>query len=362
MVVIGTGVFAQLAYLPALRFLTQAGKIVVRALVDAASPTDPAKSGLHEAFPEALVATSVNTLPPLPGAFVLIATAPRFHAAAANAAFKRGWHVFCASPLAPQAAEAAAIIAAAQHHERLLAVDLRTRFFPALLFLRALCEDHLLGPPLSFQIHIGATHYLSPESIAAEKYTHPDGALTALGGPVFELLSWCFGTAAVLRYADDAMGGVEANAAIELSFQDRLRGTIHLTRDWPVEDRYTFVFERGVALWRAQRVDALSLQLASAPAALHAELGPAFSTPTGGAPGPRITTADEACAAQLENFIFAIAGQATLRTPATEAMHSLPLVDACYAQRTPLAQPWLSRNDALHARALSPPATLRRRA
>jgi hypothetical protein len=62
----------------------------------------------------------------------------------------------------------------------------------------------------------------------------------------------------------------------------------------------------------------------------------------------------------LENVIAAIAGLEVLQTPATEAMHSLPLIDACYAQRSSLPQPWLPHNEAVHARALTPPGTLRR--
>jgi predicted dehydrogenase len=303
---------------------------------------------------------SIDAVTNSPDAIALIATPPRFHLSQVNAALKRGWHVLCSTPLTPNAVEAATMIASAQRHERLLAVDLRTRLFPAALYLREVCRDHLLGPPLSFRMDVGQTHRATDDVSKTEKLEHAHGVLADLGAPILDLLTWCFGSAGVVSYADDAMGGAEATAVIELEFRDGVRGTVHLSRDWPTEDAGTFVFERGIVRWTAHRPAAVTLQIASAPFAIAGELTAPLSAVRATPTAAPLATDASACASQLENLIAAIAGRSALRMPATEAMHSLPLIDDCYARRSPLPQPWLSPNDAVHARALSPPPMVRR--
>jgi predicted dehydrogenase len=358
-IVLGADAAARQSYFSALRSLQLAKVLVVRAIVE---PSENVRTEAAHFFPEAAHVGSVEAISVAAGALAILASPPRFHGPQTTSALKRGWHVLCASPLAPSAHEGALMIAAAQRHERLLAIDLRSRFYPAARYVRVLCRDFLIGPPLSFEAHIGRPR-LAPEGTggAVRKFEHPDGALSNLGVPALDLLTWCLGTASIVSYADDAMGGVEANARIELSFGDGVRGTVHLSHDWPTENAYTFVFERGIVRWAADRPNALTLQLASAPDALEGELvtplSPVLSLPS----AHLLSNSDQACVAQLENFMAAIAGRDTLRTPATEAMHALPLLEECYARRTPLLQPWLTRAEAVQARALCPPAALLRR-
>lgn len=357
-VLAGCGPAARHAYLKALRELQQTGAIEVRAIID---PYKPARDRCLEIFPHAQAFPSLDALEAPADALILIASAARFHAAQAIAALKRGWHVICAMPFTTTAHEGALVIATAQRYDRLLAVDLSQRVFPATRYARTLCQDHLLGPALSFQIYAGTPPPLleANEPVPA-RFETPGGVLAELGADVFDVLTWCLGSASIISYADDAMGGVEANAAIELTFNDSVRGSVHLSRDWPREQAYTFVFERGILRWNPAQANRLALQLASAPAAIDGELILPLSLLHAQRTTPLLAFADEAAIAQLENMIAAIAGREPLRSPATEAMHSLPLIEECYARRTALAQPWLTQNEAAHARMLSPPPALRR--
>jgi len=358
-VVVGAGPAARQLYFPALGALQRSGALVVRAVVD---PAESARTAAAECFPNAARVASLGGVVAPPDTLAIIATPARFHAAQIAFALKRDWHVLCAPPFVSDPREGALLVATAQRHQRLLAVDLRLRFFPAVQYLRTLCRDHLLGPPLSFQVHLGPPRRNSetPEAVT-ENLEYAEGALTELGVPAFDLLTWCLGRVSIVGYADDAMGGVEANAAIDLSFGDGLRGSVHLSRDWPTANAYTFVFERGIVRCAADRANALTLQLASAPAAVDGELCLPLS-PGHSPPSVRLlATIDQAGVALLENLHAAIAGREALRTPAAEAMHSLPLVAECYAQRRPLAQPWLTRNEAARARTLCPPAAYRHR-
>jgi len=356
--VLGAGSVAQQLYFPALRALQQANTLVVRAVVE---PKESLRGSALVFFPDAIVTGSVEAATVPPDALAILTTPARVHAAQTTSALKRGWHVLSATPFASSAHDGALMIAAAQRHERLFAVDLRSRFLPAARYLRTLCRDFLLGPPLSFQVHVGQPRLASVSGEAVtERFEHLDGALTETGVHALDLLTWCLGSASIVSYADDAMGGVEANAAIDVSFGDGVHGTIHVSHDWPTDDTYTFVFERGIVRWAANRANALTLQIASAPAALEGELVTPLSA-VHSLPSTRLLTdSDQACVAHLENFVAAIAGREVLRAPATEAMHSLPLIEECYARRMPLPQSWLSPNEAVQARALCPPAALRR--
>jgi predicted dehydrogenase len=352
-ILVGCETLAQSGYFPALDALQQAGLLNVRAIVEM---NESAREWGRRKFPRVLILPSFEAVVAPPDALVIISTPVRFHAAQASAAFKRGWHVLCANPFAITAREAALMIATAERQERVLAVDLRQRFFPAARYLRTLCRDHLLGPPISFRIHEGTPRPApDPGLPVAEKFESPEGVLNELGVPVLDLLTWCLGSASVKTYADDAMGGVEASAFIDLAFPEGVRGTIHLSRDWPTEQSYTLVFERGIVRWGANRPNRMTLQLSSAPCAIEGELVTPLSAGHSLAATGLLATAEEAIIAQFQNILGAIGGREPLRVPATETMHSLSIIEECYARRTQLPQPWLQPNEVVQARACASP-------
>lgn len=357
-VLLGCGAAAREIYIPILQALEQAGALRMRAIV---GPDESAREFCRNSFPHAEALSSLDALAAPPNTLVIIATATRFHPTQSLAALKRGWHVLCGANFAPTSRDGAMMIAAADRYRRLLAVDLHARFFPATRYLRTLCRDHLLGPPISFRIHDGTPRQpLAGEPPRDEKAETPEGVLTELGLAPLDLLTSCLGSAAVASYADDAMGGVEANAFISLTFPEEVRGTIHLSRDWPTEQSYTFVFERGIVRWDAAGASDLTLQLASAPTALKGQLVTPLSAIHAHPTARLLGTAKQAVLAQIQNILGAMSGREVLRVPAAEAMHSLSIVEECYARRTALAQPWLPRNEAAQARALAPAPALRR--
>lgn len=357
-VLVGCGALAAQCFVPALSALQQTGALNVRAVVD---PAEGAREWCRRTFPQALALASLDAVVAPPDALAIITTPPRFHPGQANTAFKRGWHVLCANPLATSAREAALMIASAQRHERILAIDFSRRFFPATRYLRTLCHDHLLGPPISFRIHEGTTRTI-PENAppVPDKFEPPDAVLQELGIVTLDLLTWFLGSASLVNYADDAMGGVEANAFIELSFAEGARGTVHLSREWPTEQSYTFVFERGIVRWNAAHPAHLTFQLGSAPSAIDGQLVAPLSPNHSFSNAVLPTPPEHARIAEVQHLLGVLAGRETLRVSATEAMHSLSMVEECYARRTSLPQPWLPRNEAAQAGAFAPPMIPRR--
>lgn len=342
----------------ALAALEAAGEVVVRAVVDSA---ERARTEFCSRFPQAAAHDTLEAVAVPPNALAILAGSVHDHAEQATAAFKRGWHVLCEPPLALTAREATLMNATAHRHERLLAVGLLRRFFPAARYLHALCRDHLLGPPLSFRIREGRPEPSQPAPGAAGgSFEPPEGVLAELGVDVLDLLTWSLGRMSILRYADDAMGGVEANAFLELAFPERVHGTVHLSRDWPTPDVSSFVFERGIVLWHAGNPTRLTVQLANAPAALDAQMLEPITASQGDDEPRPLAGAEHCTIAQLRNVIAAIAGRTFLLVPATAAMTSTVAIEACYARRTLIEQPWLTHNEGVHARALALPPEGRR--
>jgi predicted dehydrogenase len=357
-IMVGCGAAAQQLYRPALRALERSAELAVRVVVD---PLESSRKQFLDGFPRAESHPSLDSVRLPPDAVAILASAPRFHGAQAAAAFKRGWHVVCHSPLATNSREAAMMTAAAQRHERLLGVILHRRFFPALQYLRTLCRDHLLGPPISFSIREGGPGAWPPPPAAfPAKFEPPDGVLTEMGVHTLDFLVWCLGEASLLNYSDDAMGGVEANAFLELSFPDGVRGTVHLSHDWPTAESYVFVFERGLVRWKVDQASRLTFQLASAPAALEGILLEPIAATDPNAPANPLSSNERSFLAQLQDVIASVAGRKALLVPATAALPSLALIEECYARRTLAEQPWLTHNEAVNARALSLPAELPR--
>jgi predicted dehydrogenase len=354
-IIVGYGSATQELYFPALRSLESAGVLKVRAIV---APDEQVRDLCLGTFPDAAEASTLDAVVIPPGALVHLATPARHHPLQASSAFKRGWHVFCESPFAASARDASAMIAAAHRHERLLAADLHRRRFSTARYLRTLCRDHLLGPVIRFSIHEGAPLALPAGAPPFSKAVAPDGVLVDIGLHSLDFVTWCLGAVSIESYADDAMGGVEANAFVDVAFPEGVRGTLHFSRDWPTNDLCEFVFERAIVRWRVDEANRLTVQLASAPSALAGTLVSALIPGETIVP-ERLPSRVEAVAEQLRNFAAAILGTERLDTAPSEALTALRFMDDCYARRALLEQPWFTPNEAAYARSLSP-AGLRR--
>jgi predicted dehydrogenase len=76
---------------------------------------------------------------------IVVASPTALHAEQAVAALERGFAVFCQKPLGRDAAETSAVVEAARHADRLLAVDLSYRFTDAARALRDVIAAGALG-------------------------------------------------------------------------------------------------------------------------------------------------------------------------------------------------------------------------
>jgi len=345
-ILVGCGAVARQFYVPALRALQNAGQIRVSAIVD---PSVSAREVVARAFPKAGQSATLEQTTAPAGTLAIIASPPGFHATQTVAAFERGWHVLCEKPMASSASEAESMVAAAQRHQRLLAIGLYKRFFPSSRYIRSLCHDWSLGPLSYFTITEGGPFRWPAGPSFFDRSQTRGGVLFDIGVHVLDLLSWWLGEPASLRYADDAMGGLETNAFLQLEYPGGAHGRVHLSRDWATDQQYRFVFERGIVLWKVNDANGLTVQLSGSPAALHSTLVTAQTEPQTLAEPQELETNAQCFILQLANVVAAIAGTETLLVPGEEGLRSVKLIDQCYAHRTLVEQPWLTPVEAAHA-------------
>ncbi len=349
-ILVGCGAVARQFYVPALRVLQNAGFVRVSAIVD---PAVNAREFVARAFPKAGQSASLEQTTAPAGTLAIIASPPGFHAVQTIAAFERGWHVLCEKPMASSAAEAAEMVAAARRHDRLLAVGLYKRFFPASRYLYSLCRDWLLGPLVTYSISEGGPFRWPAGPSFFDRAQTPGGVLLDVGVHVLDLLGWWLGEPETLRYADDAMGGLETNAFLQLTHANGVRGRVHLSRDWNTMQQYRFEFERGVVTWKVNDANGLTVELVGAPAAVQGTLIAPLPEPPY-CPQPRALETNAQCfILQLLNVLGSIAGEETLLVPGEEGQLSLRLIEQCYAHRTLIEQPWLTPEEATRAQEFS---------
>ncbi|HVV00591.1 MAG TPA: Gfo/Idh/MocA family oxidoreductase [Verrucomicrobiae bacterium] len=122
--------------------IARAGLAEVVAVADAA---EPLAREAGKIAPSAAICRSLDDLLEQELDGIVIATPSALHAEQALAALERGLAVFCQKPLGRNAAETAAVIAAARKADRLLGVDLSYRFMTCSRYIRQLCEQGELG-------------------------------------------------------------------------------------------------------------------------------------------------------------------------------------------------------------------------
>jgi predicted dehydrogenase len=312
-------------------------------------PSVAARDSISPFFPKAGQAASIEQTTAPAGTLAIIASPPAFHAPQTLAAFERGWHVLCEKPLGSSLHEAESMVAAAQHHQLILATSLHRRFFPAARYIQSLCRDWELGPLTHFSISEGGPFRWPAGSSIFDRTQTRGGVLFDLGIDVFDLLSWWLGEATQVRYVDDAMGGLETNAFVQLNFSGGAQGRIHLSRDWATTQQYRFVFERGIVIWKATEANGLTVQLAGAPAGLRGTLISRESDALYPLESQPMETNAQCFVQQLANVVAAIGGTEKLLVSGEEAFAALKLIDRCYAHRSLVEQPWLTPTEAAHA-------------
>jgi len=336
--IVACGALTELFYAPALDGLARTRRLKIAALID---PNPARVAAIGAIFPDAVRGASLADIPP--GLDLAIVASPAgFHAAQTIELLGRGMHVFCEKPMARSAAECDAMIAAARAARRLLGVGHFKRFFPAAQQIKELVETQAFGRVSEFHFLDGGRFLWPAQSRAFfEREAGGGGVLIDMGVHALDLALWWFGAPSEVSCADDAMGGVEANVAVQLSYTDGATGRFVGSRDVETPNRYIIRFERGWVAWNP--IDGNHIELGwGENYALQAATHHARATHQLPAAGALAPTRHQAFTLQIANMLDAIQGRGALGVTGEDGRRVMALIDRCYANSSLLDMPWLT--------------------
>ena len=351
-VLVGCGAISESFYGPAITAIAAEDRLTVSCLVD----PDPRRlSVLGAIFPSALQLTSLESFKSEEIDLAVVASPQRFHAEQSMRLLTQGVHVLCEKPLASNLSEAEAMVKVATQNERLLAVGLFRRFFPITQLLSELISGEDLGRPIRFSWSEGGVFdWPAATPSFFLKGASTGGVFADLGSHVLDLLLHWFGTVADYAYQDDSMGGLEANASLDLRFASGVSGHLRLSRDTPIPNSVWIEFERGIIWFQGGTAKEFVLHFKHSNLVAKSNLYSKTNQriPLHLAPGEPARTYAQSFMEQIRNFCKAIRGEEALLVPASEALPSISLIDQCYASRKLMMMPWLSAGEQVAAKAL----------
>ncbi|MFN0182257.1 MAG: Gfo/Idh/MocA family protein [Aquabacterium sp.] len=266
----------------------------------------------------------------------IVAVPPRWHAPVAMELLAGGVDVLCEKPLAVTAEVGRQMVDCAERHGRILAAALMMRFFPQNELMRRVIDEGELGDIQEVVAEDGA---LLDWPMATNSYfdraNTGGGVLFDYGIHTLDRLLWLFGTPSELTYEDDAYGGFEANA--RLSGQLQIAGATvpaRLDFSWSHHLPRSIKVVGSRATAEAFISDPQNLSLTR-----HTRGGPLSMVVQSSVPWGRLG----AYRAQLVDFIEAVRLRRQPHVSARSAIVGLEVIEAAYAVRQHMSQPWLQR-------------------
>jgi len=267
----------------------------------------------------------------------LVAVSPLHHAPVSIRLLEMGIDVCCEKPLATSSEEAERMIDAATRNRRRLAVAQWCRFLPNLPLLRKLALDGFVGRVQEITAEFGgpldwpmeSPTYFSRESTAG-------GVFFDTGIHMLDALLWLFGDLSDIEYADDSLGGLEANAELRGSVVvSGSKVPVRLSVSWTDVRRNGLRVrgDAGSAFAAPSTPEAVVVRRVGAGERLEMHVYREGWNPAR-------TTAD-AFEDQIKDFVTAVAERREPFVPATSAIGALRVIERAYAVRRQLPQPWV---------------------
>jgi predicted dehydrogenase len=278
---------------------------------------------------------SVDVLPPIDAA--IVAVPPHLHAKLTIFLLKKGVHVLCEKPMATTLEDAERMVKAAQKMQLVLFIVMQKYFQPNTKIVNDLLSKGILGKieRLKLESRIKAEWNSSSRKRYDPKYV--------LGGVLFEsgihwlyrIIYW-FNYPKLLHYADDRLGGVEANSIVESEFKrygNNIFAKMFFSSDHDGKNRCRIYCSNGKL--DILEEDDISVYL------------------TNWVEDPTKILEIRTCyekqkinywGHQLEYFRKLIIQKRSAETPTKYAYEALKFIDECYSKRVELKQPWVFYN------------------
>jgi predicted dehydrogenase/nucleoside-diphosphate-sugar epimerase len=266
----------------------------------------------------------------------IVAVPNRLHRPVAVELLQRALHILVEKPMATSVVDCDAMIDAARHNGRVLAVGQNRRMRRPFREAKRALEAGLLGSLCRLDVEEGTVfEWPSRTTAFLDPTLSGGGVLADLGSHVFDTLRFLWGPGTeVLDYADDHAGGVEAECEIRVRLASGTEGSIRLSRLRRLANSMVVEGEAGRLTVRTNAAHA-SLELRGrAPE-------PAGGPAAGGS--ARAGSGDlDAGRELIADWIHAIRAGAPPVAPPEEARDAIALIEACQARRRELVHPWVA--------------------
>jgi predicted dehydrogenase len=266
----------------------------------------------------------------------IIATPNHTHHAIALACIRAGVHCLVEKPLAATVAEGEEIAAAAEEHRVTAAVGYSSRFIDAVEMLGELIAAGSFGKIHRFAYQFGTRGGWNPASSYILDRNAIGGGVTVVVGTHFLdwMLAW-FGYPDEVAFADDSLGGPEANALATFRYlrgDAPVVGTMRLSKTTPLPPGLVLETERGIVSLEDKSI--------AADVVLRPHDAPAREMILRKTAGENAETSRPAgnFARQLVDFVTACRTGTLPRVSARQGVESLRLIRQLYAARTPLPE------------------------
>jgi predicted dehydrogenase len=322
--IVGCGAVTERYHLPALAATTDVSVVafadpaIERAHALAARVGAPLAVAHHDAF-----AGHVD--------LALVATPNASHESIAVDLLRAGVHVLVEKPMARTTAECDRMLAAAASAGMVLAVGHDFRHFPIARFAREYLGAEMLGAIRRVDVRQSAGGRWPYASPAALSPAAGGGVLLDFGVHLFDLLLWWLGDLRPIRYRDDAAGGIEGECVAELALENGAPVHFELSRSRTLRDTVLIEGHRGT----------LELGVFE-PAVVRLTAVGGAATLAGTVPDAAFERAPlrTVFGRQLTEVVAAIRNGHEPPVSGREGRRAVALVEACYARREPLRQPW----------------------
>lgn len=252
--VIGCGGVAAERHLPALARLGWRPRVLVDPRIERASQ-------LARRFKARRVAESVYDLAAGEIQAALEATNMASHAPISLSLLENGVHVFVEKPMAVSFDEARAMVKTAAANSACLAVGHIRRFMFINRWVKKLIQSGALGDIEGFDVREGENFHtrssgrltraraIERTGLYSPAFWDPKvsggGVLLDTGSHTLDTLLWQIGEARALDYQDDALGGVEADALLQLQLPNGATGAVELSRTRNLRNTAILTGSRG---------------------------------------------------------------------------------------------------------------------
>ena len=330
--IIGCGAVTQMFHLPA---LAANDRVELTALVDQSGER---AARLAEQVHAKLVTSDYREAMDEAEA-AIVAVPNHLHASVSLELMRQRLHVLVEKPMALGHSDCEAMIETARSQGVVLAVGLVRRFTPAAAFVKSALERNLLGQISRFDFREGAPYGWQVTSDAPFRVDTGGGLLADIGVHVLDLLLWWLGDFESVKYADDALGGVEAECEIELTFRNGARGTVELSRTRSLRNTYILEGERGSLEVGIGANPSVTLHLSDHSSSLTGQVGAGM--------GASDRKMKDLFILQLEDFVTAVFQRKAPFVQGHDGARVIAAIDACRSVRRPLRFPWVFPTGAL---------------